>query len=308
MNKRRLGRGLEALLGREEGGFEPGSFEGAEQLQVAVDQVDPNPFQPRRQFDPAEIASLADSLRQHGMLQPILVRAVGLRYQLIAGERRLRASIEAQLHEIPARVLNLDDQRVFELAMVENLQRQDLNALDKAGAFRDYLSRYGGTQEELAGRLGLDRSTVSNLIRLLELPDEILDAVRSNQISQGHARALLGLDDTESRLVACRRVIAEHLSVRQTEALVSTGIPTPSRPRVHKDPSHATDSKAPHLIDLEEALHRQFGTTVLIRPKTPERGQIIIDYHSREEFDRLSRMFRDESEHADVDEAMVAGV
>ena len=115
------------------------------------------------------------------------------RYQLIAGERRLRASIEAQLHEIPARVLDLDDQRVFELAMVENLQREDLNAIDKAGAFRDYLSRYGGTQEELAGRLGLDRSTVSNLIRLLELPDEVLDAVRTNEISQGHARALLGL-------------------------------------------------------------------------------------------------------------------
>ena len=293
MNKRRLGRGLEALLGREEGGFEPGSFEGTEMLQVAVDQVDPNPFQPRRQFDPAEISSLADSLRQHGMLQPILVRAVGLRYQLIAGERRLRASIEAQLHEIPARVLNLDDQRVFELAMVENLQRQDLNALDKAGAFRDYLARYGGTQEELASRLGLDRSTVSNLIRLLELPEEILDAVRSNQISQGHARALLGLDNDEARLIACRRIITEHLSVRQTEALVSTGIPTPSRPRLRKDPAHTTDEKAPHVLDLEQALHRHFGTSVLIRAKTPERGQIIIDYHSREEFDRLSRLFRD---------------
>ena len=174
MNKRRLGRGLEALLGREEGGFEPGSLEGSELLHVAVDQIDPNPYQPRRNFPAAEIASLADSLRQHGMLQPILVRAIGERYQLIAGERRLRASIEAQLHEIPARVLDLDDQRVFELAMVENLQREDLNAVDKATAFREYLGRYGGTQEELAGRLGLDRSTVSNLIRLLELPDEVL--------------------------------------------------------------------------------------------------------------------------------------
>ena len=308
MNKRRLGRGLEALFGREEGGFEPGSFEGAELLQVAVDQVDPNPFQPRRQFDQAEIASLADSLRLHGMLQPILVRAVGLRYQLIAGERRLRASIEAQLHEIPARVMNLDDQRVFELAMVENLQRQDLNALDKAGAFRDYLARYGGTQEELAGRLGLDRSTVSNLIRLLELPDEILDAVRSNLISQGHARALLGLDDTESRLAACRRVIAEHLSVRQTEALVNTGVPTPSRPRVRSDQAHAVGAKAPHVVDLEQALHRHFGTTVLIRAKNPDRGQIIIDYHSREEFDRLSRLFREGAGVSELDKELVSEV
>src|SRR5262249_8806165 len=149
------------------------------------------PFQPRRQFNPEEIASLADSLRQHGMLQPILVREMGDRYQLIAGERRLRASIEALLHEVPARILNLEDQRVFELAMVENLQREDLNAIDKASAFREYLNRYGGTQEELAGRLGVDRSTVSNLIRLLELPSDVLDAVRVSEITQGHARALL---------------------------------------------------------------------------------------------------------------------
>ncbi len=156
------------------------------------------PAAPAVQFA-SEIASLADSLRQHGMLQPVLVRAAGERYQLIAGERRLRASIEAQLHEVPARVLVLDDQRVFELAMVENLQREDLNAVDKASAFSEYLSRYGGTQEELAGRLGVDRSTVSNLIRLLDLPGDVLDAVRVNEITQGHARALLGLADAESQ-------------------------------------------------------------------------------------------------------------
>jgi ParB family chromosome partitioning protein len=288
---RRLGRGLEALLGHEEGGFEPSSVEGAELIQVAVDQVDPNPFQPRRHFDPAEIASLAESLRQHGMLQPIIVRSVGLRYQLIAGERRLRASIEAQLHEIPARVLELDDQRVFELAMVENLQREDLNAIDKAGAFRDYLSRYGVTQEDLAGRLGIDRSTVSNLIRLLELPEEILGAVRSSQISQGHARALLGLEESESRIVAYRRVVTEHLSVRQTEALVSTGVPTPSRARVRKDPAHGPDARPPHLLELEQALHSRLGTTVAVRPRGAERGQIVIEYQSREEFDRLTRYF-----------------
>jgi ParB family chromosome partitioning protein len=279
------------LLGREEGGFEPGSYEGAELIQVALDQVDPNPFQPRRQFDPGEIASLAESLRQHGMIQPIIVRAVGLRYQLIAGERRLRASVEAHLHEIPARVLDLDDQRVFELAMVENLQREDLNAIDKASAFRDYLSRYGGTQEDLAGRLGIDRSTVSNLIRLLELPEEILGAVRSSQITQGHARALLSLEESETRIVAYRRVVSEHLSVRQTEALVSTGVPTPNRPRVRKDPAHGPEARSPHLLEFEQALHRHLGTTVAIRTRSPERGQIVIDYHSREEFDRLTRLF-----------------
>jgi ParB family chromosome partitioning protein len=298
VNKRRLGRGLEALLGREEGGFEGGSLEASDLIQIAVDQIDANPFQPRRQFHADEIASLADSLRQHGMLQPVLVRAMGDRYQLIAGERRLRASIEARLHEVPARVLALDDQRVFELAMVENLQREDLNAIDKASAFREYLSRYGVTQEELAGRLGLDRSTISNLIRLLELPDPVLDAVRANEISQGHARALLGLPDADSRVEACRRVVAEHLSVRQTEALVTMGIPTPSRPRVRKDPAHAHGAKPPHVLELELRLHEHLGTTVLIRPKNPDRGQIIIDYRSRDEFDRLASLLRESGEPA----------
>jgi ParB family transcriptional regulator, chromosome partitioning protein len=292
VNKRRLGRGLEALLGREEGGFEPGSLEASEMLHIAVDQIDPNPFQPRRHFPPAELTALADSLRQHGMLQPILVRSVGERYQLIVGERRLRASIEAQLHEIPARVMELDDQRLFELAMVENLQREDLNPLDKATAFREYLSRYGGTQEELAARLGLDRSTISNLIRLLELPHEVQDAVRETEITQGHARALLGLADPESQRAACKRIIAESLSVRQTEALVATGIPTPARSRIRKDEAHTQYSKSPHLVELEQQLHQRFGTAVLIRAKTPDRGQIIINYNTQEEFERVSAMMR----------------
>jgi ParB family chromosome partitioning protein len=190
--------------------------------------------------------------------------------------------------------MDLDDQRVFELAMVENLQREDLNAVDKATAFREYLGRYGGTQEELAGRLGLDRSTVSNLIRLLDLPQEVLEAVREGAISQGHARALLGLEDAESQRDACRRIIRENLSVRQTEALVATGIPTPARPRIRRDQAHSHEPKAPHLVELEQSLHQRFGTAVLIRARTPERGQIIIDYNSQEEFDRVSALIRGE--------------
>jgi ParB family chromosome partitioning protein len=296
VNKRRLGRGLDALLGRDEGGFDPSTFESAEVLHIAVDQIDPNPFQPRRHFDPADISALADSLRQHGMLQPVLVRPFGERYQLIAGERRLRASVEAHLHEVPARVMELDDQRVRELAMVENLQREDLNAIEKANAFRDYLNTYGGTQEELAGRLGLDRSTISNLIRLLDLPEELQEAVRSKTISPGHARALLGLPGAEQQVAACRRVIAEGLSVRQTEALVATGEPTPARPRIRKDPAQpeATPAggKAPHLVELEHQLRERFGTTVLIRVKGPDRGQIIIDYQNQEEYDRVIGLIR----------------
>jgi ParB family chromosome partitioning protein len=280
------------LLGREEGGFEASSLESNELIQIAVDQVDPNPFQPRRYFDPEEIRSLADSLRQHGLLQPILVRVAGQRYQLIAGERRLRASIEAHLHEIPARVLALDDQRVFELAMVENLQREDLNAIDKATAFREYLARYGGTQEELAGRLGLDRSTVSNLIRLLELPEPVIESVRKNVITQGHARALLGLPDSESRLATLPRVISENLSVRQTEALVASGEPTIGRARIRKDPGHDTNAKAPHILDLERQLHDRLGAIVTIKARSHERGQIIIDYSTHEEFERVAAIIQ----------------
>ncbi|GAC1447799.1 MAG: ParB/RepB/Spo0J family partition protein [Isosphaeraceae bacterium] len=294
MNKRRLGRGLEALLGRDEGGYEPSTLDAIDLTFVAVDQIDPNPFQPRRVFDPVEIAALADSLRQHGMIQPVLVRSVHDRYQLIAGERRLRAAVEAQLHEIPARVMELDDQRVSELAMVENLQREDLSALEKASAFRDYLSRYGGTQEELASRLGLDRSTVSNLIRLLELPEEVQEALRSKRISQGHARALLGLTEAEGQRAACQRVVAEALSVRQTEALVATGEPTPARPRVRRDPaeprSTPSGGKAPHVLELEQNLHARFGTPVLVKIKGPERGQIIIDFNTQDDFQRITSM------------------
>jgi ParB family chromosome partitioning protein len=296
VNKRRLGRGLEALLGRDEGGYDPTALETSEMLHIPVDQIDPNPFQPRRTFNPADIASLADSLRQHGMLQPVLVRPMGDRYQLIAGERRLRASLEAQLSDVPARVMALDDQRVCELAMVENLQREDLNSIEKAVAFRDYLATYGVTQEELASRLGLDRSTISNLIRLLELPEEVQDAVREDKITQGHARSLLALSDPDSQLAACRRVIADHLSVRQTEALVSTGTPTPARSRIRKDPGHpeATPAagKAPHVLELEQHLQQRLGTTVSIRVKGLERGQIIIDFNTREDFERVAGMIR----------------
>jgi ParB family chromosome partitioning protein len=294
VNKKRLGRGLAALLGPEEGGFEAGSLEQAELLHLAVDQIDANPFQPRRTFDPAEIAALADSLRQHGLLQPILVRQAGDRYQLIAGERRLRAAVEAHLHEIPARVLELDDQRVSELAMVENLQREDLNAIEKAAAFKGYLDRFGGTQEELAGRLGLDRSTISNLIRLLDLPEEVREAVRSRKISQGHARALLGLPDADNQVGALQRILAEGLSVRQTEALVATGEPTPARVRtIRRDDAHAAPAdRAPHFVELESQLRQRFGTSVQVRPRGKAKGAIVIEYASQEEFERIAGLIR----------------
>ena len=184
-NQRRLGRGLEALLGRPLSGpagsidesNEPGPErpasprEGLQQIHVY--EIENNPFQPRRDFDEAAIAELSDSLKQHGMIQPLVVRRTGERYQLIAGERRLRAAIKAGWQQVPAQVREADDRQMCEVAIVENLQRKDLNALEKALSFQQYLERYGVTQEELAGRLKIDRSTVANLIRLLELPEAI---------------------------------------------------------------------------------------------------------------------------------------
>ena len=180
--------------------------------------------------------------------------------------------------------------------MIENLQREDLNAIEKAIAFQDYLTLYGGTQEELAGRLGIDRSTVSNLIRLLDLPEEARQAVMEKKLTQGHARALLGLSDHAAILEAIDRIIREGLSVRQTEALVSTGEPTPAKPRIRKDEaepgSTPSGGKPPHVIELEQHLQGRFGTSVLIKPRTAERGQIVIPFNSLEEYDRVTNLLR----------------
>ncbi|HET6884188.1 MAG TPA: ParB/RepB/Spo0J family partition protein, partial [Pirellulales bacterium] len=160
---------------------------------ISVYDIEANPYQPRREFDEAEIDQLSSSLQQHGLLQPILVRRVAERYQLIAGERRLRAAIKAGWSDVPVQVIEADDRKTAEIAIVENLQRKDLNALEKAASFHRYLQEYGCTQDELAGRLQLDRSTIANLIRLLELPEKVQQSLRSGEITSGHARALLPL-------------------------------------------------------------------------------------------------------------------
>lgn len=289
--KKRLGRGLAALLGTEEGGFEPSSLEMAEPMQLPVDQIDANPFQPRRQFDEAELAALSESLRQHGMLQPVIVRLVGERYQLVAGERRLRAAIEARIHEIPVRVLDLDDQRVSELALVENLQREDLSPLEKGAAFKAYLERHGVTQEDLARRLGIDRSTIANLMRLLELPELAQEALRAKKITAGHARALLPLADPEVIAAILASVISDQLSVRQTESLVAAGLP-PSTRKVRQDPGQEVAAKAPHFLELEQRLRERFGAPVVVRPKGKEKGQIVVEYASADEFERIAAMLR----------------
>jgi len=296
--ERRLGRGLEALLGRP---LEPAAPHVAPApagehslVPVSVYEIDRSPYQPRRDFDDAELESLADSINEHGMLQPIVVRRCGERYQLVAGERRLRAAIKAGLAQVAVQVREVDDRQAAELAIVENLQRKDLNALEKGASFQQYLERYGCTQEELAARLKIDRSTVANLIRLLELPDEVQAALRAGAITQGHARALLPLGDEREQVAYCQRIQDEGLSVRSIEELVQEAVASDDEPQtlrlVTGEPEERPTrrrSRSQHTVSLEQQLRAALGTKVDVRESARGRGRIVIHFKNHEEFERL---------------------
>src|SRR5438067_12806155 len=203
--KPRLGRGLNALIGAPADGGLPNA--------LAVGLIQNNPFQPRKRFDDDELLALSESIRNHGVLQPVVVRKAGDAFQLIAGERRLRAAQIAGLAEVPVHVVAFDDQQVFEAALVENIQRSDLNPIEKAQGFKDYLDKFGLTQEQLGAKLGLDRTTVSNLLGLLNLPPEVQDAVRLGQITLGHAKVLKGVPEADRQVSLCRDTILKNYSV-----------------------------------------------------------------------------------------------
>ena len=306
--ERRLGRGLEALLGKLDNGVRPESslantgaasaHESADDAKAGltslhVYDIDRNPYQPRLTFDEQELQSMADSLEAHGMLQPILVRRVGDRYQLISGERRWRAATLAGWEQVPAQVWEVDDRQMAELALVENVQRKDLNPLEKAISFQRYLQQYGCTQEELASRVKLDRSTIANLVRLLDLPASIQDSLRTGVITQGHARALLPLGDEREQNSVAKRIEEEGLSVRATEELVQTMIrdadqsPALGVVRPNTAGSKTPVSRSEHLSSLERDFRRIFGTKVEIRQAAKGRGRIVIHFTSAEEFERL---------------------
>lgn len=259
-------------------------------IELDVSQIDANPFQPRRQFNDEEIASLAESIKEHQQLQPVLVRKVGNRYQLISGERRLRATIHAGLTKVRAEVREADDRLVAELAIVENLQRKDLNPIEKALSFRRYLDEHACPQEELAKRLKIDRSTIANLMRLLELPQPILEAVQADKLSAGHARALLPLGEESQQLAMARQIQAEGWSVRQTEHTVSDmlahedGQGEEKRGRQKRG---AVRTITPQITSLEQELRRSLGTKIEIRQAARGKGKIVVHFHSAEEFERI---------------------
>lgn len=265
-----------------------------EPFRLSVGRIESNPYQPRQDFDDAEIASLAENIAAHGLLQPVVVRRVGDHYQLVAGERRLRAVVRAGWHEVPARVIEADERQTAELAIVENLQRKDLNPLEKAASFQRYLEQYGATQEELASRLNLDRSTISNLIRLLELPESVQEALRHGHITQGHARALLPLGEEDEQNRFCQQIQREGLSVRQTESLVQETIDAAdSEPLglISRDgkKSRASRNQSEHVASLEQNFRSALGTKVKLTHSNRGRGKLVIHFRNHDEFQRVHR-------------------
>ena len=284
MVQRKLGRGLDFLIS--------GSDDGAQNeiLSLELGSIRPNPFQPRRDFTETELAELAASIREHGVVQPIVVRRHGDGYQIVAGERRFRASQQLALATIPAIVREADDTQMLELALVENIQRSDLNAIELAHAYQGYLNRLGLTQEQAAERLGKSRSALANTIRLLDLPQDVQDMVSRGTLTMGHARALLAIGDASLQRTLATRIAAEGWSVRDIERAVKEPTPTPSA--TEAAPADTAPAGAAHLEDLEAQLRERFGTKVQVRDRGG-RGRIVLEYYSREECDRLLEMLLD---------------
>jgi ParB family chromosome partitioning protein len=276
-----LGRGLSALI---PGAPEAGVVTGL--LEVPVNAIAPNPKQPRTRFDDEAIASLATSIREVGILQPIVVRKAPSGYELIAGERRLRAARRAGLATVPVVVRDTDDADTLREALIENIHREDLGPIELAEAFRQLLEELGLKQEELAERIGVSRSHVANTIRLLQLPLDVQQLLTDGRIQAGHARALLSMADAEAQGSLALRVAAQDLSVRETEDLVRRfvdGPPEKAAPREKAAEAPATDSS---LGEVEEILSEQLATRVTIK-MGQGRGQVIIDFGSADDLERI---------------------
>jgi ParB family transcriptional regulator, chromosome partitioning protein len=256
-----------------------GAAPGRMLLSLPVEAIERNPKQPRSRFEEARLEELAASIREHGILEPILVRREGGKYKILAGERRWRAAQRAGLKEIPAVVREASERQAFELALVENLQREDLNAVEEAEAYEVLLDDHKLTQDAIAQRVGKDRSTVANALRLLKLPSEVRDLVRDGRLDMGHARALLGLDGEEAIRRASQRVVREGLSVRATEALV--------RQLTRKSKPASATTETPAVRALATRLQRRLGTRCRVVPRSAVAGKLEVEYTSLAELDGI---------------------
>jgi ParB family chromosome partitioning protein len=280
MKRQALGKGLGSLLPPRPGGPAPEGF-----IQVDVDQIVPNPSQPREQFDEAELGDLAASIKTAGVLQPILVRDTGKGFELIAGERRWRAARMAGLRKLPAMVQKGGGQRSLELALIENIQRQQLNAIEEARAFSLLMEDYGLTQEQVAERVGRKRPSVANTLRLLKLPDRVQELVKAGKLTPSHAKALLALHDDEEILKAADAMLEGYVTSRAAEENARR------KKSGGEGALRAVEEQVdPNVRDAEERLQRALGTKVHIRQQGNGRGRIEIEFYSQDELDRLFEM------------------
>ena len=251
--------------------------------EINIDAISPNPYQPRTVWNQEELVDLAESIKANGIIQPIIVRPAGAGFELIAGERRLRAAQLASLTTIPALVRAATDEQLLELSLIENIHRADLNPIERAKAYQNYLNTFSLTQAEAAERLGENRSVIANYLRLLDLPDEVKQMLAEGRLTMGHARAMLALPTDELRRKLANRAMAGRLSVREVERLVRTYLAGTGRAKT------TARSKPAHILDLERELSSQLGTKVAIEArKNGQRGKIIIEFYSLDEFDRIT--------------------
>jgi ParB family chromosome partitioning protein len=278
MSKKRLGKGLQALIPSVED-------ENQGVTEININRILPNPHQPRRDFDDEKLEELAASIREHGVIQPIIVRENGDMYELVAGERRWRAAKKLGHTTIPAIIKEYTDGEVMEIALIENLQREDLNPIEEAAAYKQLMEEFGLTQDELSKKIGKSRSLIANSIRLLNLPAEIQELLEKGAITTGHARSLLSLDDKGMQMELARRIIEEGLTVRDIEKIVK-------KAAVEKDKKtkKAPETKDPLLLDIEERLKMVLGTQVRIK-NGRNKGKIEIEYYSGEDLERIIEIF-----------------
>jgi ParB family chromosome partitioning protein len=276
MKRKVLGKGLAALLPDS-----PAGGEGEKLLELPPDRIDPNPEQPRQHIDPERLSELARSMIEQGVVQPLVVRRVGSRYQIIAGERRWRAAREAGLAKVPVIVRQAEDRELLEIALVENIQREELNPIEEAGAYRRLIAEVGYSQEQVAARVGKDRSTVANLLRLLRLPREIRSLVAEQKLSPGHARPLLTLDAPEAQVAIAREIVERELSVRDVERRVQAASRPAKTPRASRADANTRNAES----QLEQAL----GTRVRVRRqgRKGSRGRLEIEFHTEDELHRI---------------------
>jgi len=276
---RGLGKGLNAIIGAD---IVSEVIDRPRAIEIPVDRLSPNPFQPRRSFTEEGLEQLAESIRRHGVLQPIVVRRSGDGYQLIAGERRWRAAQTAGLQRIPAVVRELDDSSMVQVALIENLQREDLNPIEEASAYRRLMDEFNMTQEQLSSAIGRSRPTIANAVRLLNLPAEIQRAVEERRLSEGHARCLLAISDQGDQLKIAAEIIANGLNVRQAEELVKGTTRNVSRETIRR----GTSEEDPDAVRLTQRLGERLGTRVKLSGSV-RKGKLEIEYYSSEDLDRI---------------------